>query len=118
MDLVREYLDKQLGDRQGKPIGRIDGIVIEIEDGRQPRVIAVEVGSVAQARRLGRRFHAWALALARRWGVMEKNPHRFAFRVLERHDKHYRVDKLGSEVPTLAWERWVRKNVIDRIPGS
>ena len=56
MDLVRDDLDKQLGDRQGKPIGRIDGIVMEIEEGRQPRVVAVEVGSVAQARRLGRAF--------------------------------------------------------------
>jgi hypothetical protein len=118
VDLVRDYLDKQLGDRHGKPIGRIDGIAIEIEDGEQPRVIAVEVGSVAQARRLGRRFHSYAIALAQRWGLMRENPHRFAFGALECHDKHYRIDKLASEVPTLEWERWIRENVIDRIPGS
>jgi hypothetical protein len=66
----------------------------------------------------GPRVYRWAIALAQRWGLMAANPHRFAFRALARHDKHYRIDKLGSEVPTLAWERWIRKNVMDRIPGS
>jgi hypothetical protein len=118
MDVIRDYLDKQLGDRQGKPIGRIDGIVVEIEKGRQPRIVAVEVGSVAQARRLGRRFHGWAVALALRWGLMDRNPHRFAFNTLEHDGKQWRIDELASNVPTLAWERWVRENIIDRIPGS
>ena len=118
MDLVRDYLDKQLADRHGRPLGRIDCIVIEFENGRQPRVIAVEVGSVAQARRLGPRFHRWAIALALRWGLMDSNPCRFAFSALENDGKQYRIDKLSSEVATLAWEHWVRQKIINRIPGA
>jgi hypothetical protein len=118
MDVVRDYLDKQLGDRHGKPIGRIDGIVVEMDGGGQPRIVAVEVGSVAQARRLGPRVHRWAIALALRWGLMERNPHRFAFNTLEHDGKQWRIDELASQVPTLAWERWVRQKIIDRIPGS
>ena len=118
MDLVRDCLDKQLADRHGRPVGRIDGIVLSIEDGAQPRVVAVEVGSVAQARRLGPRWGRWAERLALRWGKMGGNPCRFAWPALTRHGNQYRLDRNASEVPTLAWERWVRTHVIDRIPGG
>ena len=53
MDLIRDYLDKRLVDREGVPLGRIDGIVIELRGNRPPLIVAAEVGSVAQARRLG-----------------------------------------------------------------
>jgi hypothetical protein len=118
MDLVRDVLDKQLADRRGQPIGRVDGIVMEVDGARQPRVVAIEVGSVAQARRLGPRIGGWMERLARRWGRMKPNPYRFEWGALEAHDRTFRMDVLASEVETRVWERWLRKHVIDRIPGA
>jgi hypothetical protein len=118
MDLVRDVLDQTLADRRGAPIGRIDGIVMQIDGDAQPRIVAIEVGSVAQARRLGPRFGRWMERLAQRWGRMKPNPCRFEWRGVKQHDREFRVDALASEVLTRAWERWLREHVIDRIPGA
>jgi hypothetical protein len=118
MDLVRDVLDKALGDRRGQPIGRIDGIVMQIDGDAQPRIVAIEVGSVVQARRLGPRFGRWMERLAQRWGRMKPNPYRVEWSALQPHDGGFRVDTLASTVETRAWERWLREHVIDRIPGA
>jgi len=43
MDLVRDCLDKQIDDRFKRRMGRVDGIVLEVEPGRPPRVAYVEL---------------------------------------------------------------------------
>ena len=52
MDLIRDCLDKQLSDRHGRKMGKVDGLVMQIEKGQQPRIAYIEVGAVTQARRL------------------------------------------------------------------
>jgi sporulation protein YlmC with PRC-barrel domain len=37
MDLVRDLLDKKVVDRNGREMGRVDGIVISIRAGAAPR---------------------------------------------------------------------------------
>jgi hypothetical protein len=118
MDLVRDVLDKQLGDRRGAPIGRIDGIVMHADGDAQPRIVAIEVGSVTQARRLGPRFGRWMERFAQRWGRMNPNPYRFDWSGVAPDDRAFRVDVLASQVETRAWERWLREHLIDRIPGA
>jgi hypothetical protein len=118
MDLVRDYLDAQLLDRRGKAIGRIDGIVIRIEDHRQPRIVAIEVGSVTLARRMSARIGRWVEQLSRRWGKMRPNPYRIDWSELEASGPNYRVDRDAAGMPTLVWEDWLRKHVISRIPGA
>lgn len=118
MDLVRDVLDKEIGDRRGAPIGRIDGIVMQIDGDAQPRIVAIEVGSVAQVRRLGPRIGRWMERWAQRWGRMKPNPYRFDWSALKPHERTFRVDVLASEVETRAWERSLREHVIDHIPGA
>jgi sporulation protein YlmC with PRC-barrel domain len=69
MELVRDVLDKQIVDRNGRPAGRVDGIVLEVRDGRPPRVVAIAVGPVV----LGQRLHAavgrWVEALQHGFGA-------------------------------------------------
>jgi hypothetical protein len=118
MDLVRDCLDKQLVDHVGKPIGRVDGIVITIDGDDQPRVSAVEVGSVALARRVHEAAGRWMERVAARWGKMQPNPYRLAWSGIEEHHGKYRADVAAGSVPTLEWERWLAKRVLTRIPGS
>jgi hypothetical protein len=56
MDVVREVLDKQLVDRHHRPMGRADGIVVEIRNGQAPRVMYLETGPATTARRKGRQL--------------------------------------------------------------
>src|SRR3569833_3022295 len=67
--LVRDLLDEQLVDRQGNPMGRVDGIVLSIAEGRAPRVTCVESGMVVAASRVNRLAGRWVRAAARRWGL-------------------------------------------------
>src|ERR1041384_1624917 len=44
MNLIRDCLDKQLDDRNKRRMGGVDGIILEIEPNRPPRVAYIEVG--------------------------------------------------------------------------
>lgn len=78
MDLVRDLLDKPLRDRNGVEMGRVDGVVLEVQDGEPPRVIAIEIGPAVLAHRLRpsmvRRVEAAEIAL----GVNANRPTRIA----------------------------------------
>jgi hypothetical protein len=118
MDLVRDVLDKQLLDKRGQRLGRVDGILMIVEDDQQPRIAYVEAGSVTQGYRIGQRVGDWVKRLARRWGKMHPNPYRIAWSALTHDERGFRVDIDMATIPTLEWERWLRKYIIDRIPGA
>ena len=59
LHLVRDVLDKQLVDREGRPFGKVDGIVLEVRDDAAPRVIALEVGAATRLGRLPRWLTRW-----------------------------------------------------------
>jgi hypothetical protein len=52
MDLFRDLLDVQLLDRRQRPIGRVDGITLELREGQAPRVVAMKVGGTTLADRV------------------------------------------------------------------
>ena len=118
MDLVRDCLDKQLVDRIGRPIGRIDGIVMTIDGDAQPRVTAIEIGSVTLARRVHAVAGRWMEKLVRRWGKVRPNPYPVPWSAIAPHDGKYRADVDAASIPTLEWERWLAKRVLARIPGA
>jgi hypothetical protein len=111
-------LDNRLLDRKGNPVGHIDGVIMTIDGGAQPRITAIEVGSVVQARRIGPRIARWVERLSERFGRMRPNPYRIAWSALEPGPHDYRVDAIAAELPQLAWEHWLRERVIRRIPGG
>jgi sporulation protein YlmC with PRC-barrel domain len=53
VDVVRDLLDKAVVDRNGRGMGRVDGILLEQEAGRPPRLAAIVIGPTA----LGSRLH-------------------------------------------------------------
>src|SRR5690349_18399664 len=63
--LIRDVLDSQLVDRHGRDMGRVDGLVAELRDGRPPRVVRIECGMRVLAARVHPRLGAWAAALSR-----------------------------------------------------
>ena len=42
--LGRQVLDKLLKDVRGKRAGRVDGIVLQLREGKAPQLVAIEVG--------------------------------------------------------------------------
>ena len=118
MYLARDCLDNRLLDRKGAPIGHIDGIVMTIEGEGQPRITAIAVGSVTQARRIGGRVGRWIERFSQRFGRMRPNPYRIPWSALDPGPHDYGVDADAGDVPQLAWEHWLRERVIRRVPGG
>jgi hypothetical protein len=118
MDLVRDVLDKQLLDRNGRKMGKVDGIVLELRDDGPPRVAFLEVGlAVLMQRLIGGAGDLVAL-VERRLGIRKGEPVRIPMSKLVEAGIDVRLDVAVSETEALAWEEWVGKHVIRRIPGS
>jgi hypothetical protein len=118
LHLFRDLLDKQLVDREERPLGKADGVVLEIRADEAPRLVAVEVGNAAMLRRIHPSLARFAALVARRLGVGTGEPMRIDPEALLRFGNDVKVDLDAPRTGAYAWERWLRRTLIDRIPGS
>jgi hypothetical protein len=117
MDLMRDCLDKQLDDCNKRRMGRVDGIILEIEDGRQPHVAYVEVGVKTLLNRLSPRLADVVAGWLKRIGI-STDPYRIAWGKVKVGLNKVMADVEAEKTPALEWELWLRKKVIGRIPGA
>jgi sporulation protein YlmC with PRC-barrel domain len=117
VDLIRDFLDKRVVDRNGREMGRVDRVVLEVRDGAPPHVVAFETGPAVLAARLSPRLGRWVEALEHAFALDAGRPLRIEFaEVLDVHD-HIRIDRAAGETSAVDVEhrlrRWVRS-----IPGG
>ncbi len=118
MHLVRDLLDKQLVDVNGRPMGRVDGLMMEAAPGAQPRIATICVGGVVLAGRLPGFVGRWCAAALRRLGPRHGVPFRIPWsRVLD-VSAEIGVDVDSDAGDAMASSRWVRDHIIGRIPGA
>jgi sporulation protein YlmC with PRC-barrel domain len=117
MDLVRDLLDKKLVDRNGREMGRVDDIVLEIRGNAAPRVTALEVGPAALAYRIRPLFGRIASAVEHAFGVDEGRPVRFGTAQILGINDAVKVDVAAGETPVNLIEHRLRR-WLARIPGS
>jgi hypothetical protein len=117
MDLMRDCLDKQLDDRNKRRMGRVDGIILDIEDGRQPHVAYVEVGVKTLLNRLSVRLAEMVTRWLKTFGIAT-DPYRIAWGKVKVGLNTVEADVEAEKTPALEWELWLRKKVIGRIPGA
>jgi hypothetical protein len=115
MDLIRDCLDEQLLDRQKRPMGRVDGIILTLEPGRQPRVSHIELGAITIADRIGERAGRLARQLMKRTSASR---YRIPMSKIRVGLNTVTADVEAEKTPALEWELWLRKKVIGRIPGA
>jgi sporulation protein YlmC with PRC-barrel domain len=113
MQLGREVLDQQVIDANGRQMGKVDGIVLELRED-QARVAAVVVGGTT----LLWRVHAGLAAWAERRLHGEGAPTRVPWRQVAKIGIDVKLDVEAQRTPAFRWERWVRDHVIGRIPGA
>jgi sporulation protein YlmC with PRC-barrel domain len=116
--IVRDVLDKELYDRDNCLIGRVDGIVIEFPEGRQPRMVRMEIGGEILAARVA----AWLVRpvrwLRRSFGPKREAVVRIDWKHITRMGRDLHLDLPESRTEALAWEHWLAEHVIGRIPLS
>ncbi len=111
LEVVRDLLDEQVLDRNGERIGKVDGVILEIREGGPPRVAAIEIGLPTAVRRLE---IGWLERWVRRWARSTRIPMTRVVAI----GRDIRVDVDADETSATDVERWLRRHVIERIPGG
>jgi sporulation protein YlmC with PRC-barrel domain len=117
VDLVRDLLDKQVVDRNGRLLGRVDSIIFELRDGAPPVVAGIEIGLVTIAHRLHPFLGRCARALEVVLGVDANRPVRVPFSRILDFDTDVKVDVAAAETGARAVEHKARA-IVASIPGA
>ena len=116
MHLVRDLLDNQVRDRRHRRMGKVDGIVLVLRQGRPPRVAAIELGMSTLLGRINHRLGRFAARLERRWGITDGEPDRIPLNEIESIGIDVKVKVDARRTGVYDWERWLRRVLIERIP--
>jgi hypothetical protein len=117
MDLVRDILDARLVDREGRGLGRVDGIVLRLRDGRPPEFVAMEVGLMTSARRVHRALPGLLRRLTRSIRRLVRTV-RYPPRLFRDIGTDIELDVVATNPRVLRFEKWLRRTVVARLPGG
>lgn len=117
MDLVRDLLDKEVLDRHGREMGRVDSIVLELRDGAAPRIAGIELGPAVLAARVRPFLGRWVAGLEHALGLAEGRPLRIPFADVVSIGEHVKVDRAVGETVAGQVESTLR-SWLRGIPGG
>jgi sporulation protein YlmC with PRC-barrel domain len=115
MHLVRDLLDKEVVDRHGREMGRVDGIVLDLRGGSPPRVAAIELGPAVLAHRVWPPLGRWVAGLETALGIAEGRPLRVSFERILDVNAHVKVDLAVGETAAGTVESRLRR-WLSRLP--
>jgi sporulation protein YlmC with PRC-barrel domain len=116
--LSRNVIDTQLVDRHQQKIGRIDELLLELEEGKPPRVATIVIGGTARARRVGRWMVACHRAVHALFGEHGEHESRVPFDAVRCIADTIELDVEGKTLESMQLERWLATHIILRIPGG
>jgi sporulation protein YlmC with PRC-barrel domain len=117
MHLSRDLLDNQVLDGRKRKIGKVDDVVIVLRRGKPPHIMAIELGFPTLLARISPALGSWAARLERRLAVTDGEAVRIPMNRIEHAGINLVADIDADRTAVYAWERWVRKVFIGRIPG-
>ena len=117
MNLVRDLLDKQVVDRNGREMGRVDGVVLEQRRSEPPRLAGILIGASALGDRVHPAIGCVAAALELAFGVNSERPIRIDVSDLSEIDRQVTIDRSIGETAADAVEKGMRA-WITKIPGA
>lgn len=107
MQVVRDLLDKQVIDHDGRELGRVDGILVDCS-GAPPRLSAILIGASVLGERLHPRIGRVLAAIERMLGLAGERPVRIDFADLEPIGHDIIVDAPSARVAADAAEHGLR----------
>jgi hypothetical protein len=119
IQLAKRLLDRQIVDRSGRLVGRVDDIAFAVDDDGVPYVDCLLTGQGALGQRIGGRVGRVLVAIADRFVESPPVPPlRIPLAVVDRVDSAVRLRVDAAELPPSPVEAWLRRHLIDRIPGA
>jgi sporulation protein YlmC with PRC-barrel domain len=117
MNVVRDVLDEPVVDRNGREMGRVDGIVLDRREGQPPRLAAILIGPAALAYRLHPTAGRLVSTLEERFGLSGGRPVRVEFEDIADVGRKVKLRLAIGETAVEAVEQRLRAWVL-KIPGS
>ena len=117
MDVVHDVLDKQIVDRNGREMGRVDGIVLDVRENAPPRLADVLIGASVLGARVNPVLGRWVHGLEHALGIGEARPIRIAFSHVDAIGDKIKIDLAVGETDADTLEGRIRTWLF-KIPGS
>lgn len=118
-DAALHLLDRQIVDRDGAPVAKVDDLELVTRPDGRLAVAALLTGPGALGPRLGGRPGRWTAAIWRRLRPdADPRPPRVDAALVTGTDSAVHVAATVEELGVSGLETWVRHHVVDRIPGA
>jgi sporulation protein YlmC with PRC-barrel domain len=118
MHLVRDVLDKELLDREEEPMGRVDGLIMQLGERSQPRITHIVVGGATLWERVHPAFGRLSRRMSRWWGPKRDKEVRIPWSRVKTAGRDIKLDVEGKDTGAIDWELWIAHHIIEHIPGS
>jgi len=117
MDVVHDVLDKPIVDRNGREMGRVDGIVLDVRGNEPPRLSQVLIGASVLGARVHVALGRWVHGVEHGLGLGDERPIEIDFAHVDEVGEKVKVDLAVGETAADTFEQRVRTWII-KIPGS
>ncbi|MEU1840771.1 hypothetical protein [Micromonospora chersina] len=119
IQLAKQVLDRQIVDVDGRLVGRVDDIAFAVDEEGYPYVDCLLTGQGALGQRIGGRVGRLLVAVADRFtDDPPVPPLRVPLDQVDRVDSAVRLRCPATDLPPSPVESWLRRHLIDRIPGA
>jgi sporulation protein YlmC with PRC-barrel domain len=111
-------LDRQIVDRDGLPVGKVDDVEMGRTDDGGLYVAALLTGQQALGRRIGGVLGRWTTAAASRLDLDRHGPRRIAYDLVTSVESAVVLSVKRDLLPEPELETWLNEHLIGRIPGA
>lgn len=119
IQLAKQLLDRQIVDVDGRLVGRVDDIAFAVDEEGYPYVDCLLTGQGALGQRIGGRIGQLLVAVADRFtDDPPVLPLRVPLSQVDRVESAVRLRCPAADLPPSPVESWLRRHLIDRIPGA
>ncbi|MEV4489187.1 hypothetical protein AB0K04_03625 [Micromonospora coxensis] len=119
VQLGRQLLDRQIVDSAGRLVGKVDDVGFAIDHDGYPYVACLLSGQGALGQRIGGWTGRLLVAVADRFTENPPTPPvRIPIALVARMDSAVWLRCRAEELPRPPVEAWLRRHLIDRIPGA
>ncbi len=119
VQLAKQLLDRQIVDVDGRLVGRVDDIAFAVDADGFPYVDCLLTGQGALGQRIGGRVGRILVAVADRFTDNPPvTPLRIPLAQVAHVDSAVRLRCPAADLPPSPVESWLRRYLVDRIPGS
>jgi sporulation protein YlmC with PRC-barrel domain len=114
-----DLLDRQILDRDGEPVGKVDDVALDVDTDGVPYVSALLVGQRALGDRIGGWLGRQIAGIARRLSdSSDADPARIPFDLVAEIGSAVTLSVSRERLPDPPLEAWLRDHLIGRIPGA